>query len=146
MPAFTYLSDSEVRQWSRVEGDKDCDELLQELRRLSGENWIIGRQTIPVCHASLWKMIFCKPPEPYVSWTLYADCHGEWQVINLVTPEGGSNFHASAQGREDIMNFMLGYIAGLHRRREATAPLQGNAESPSSSDLNATGAITRPPE
>lgn len=27
-----------------------------------------------------------------------------------------------------------------------TAPLQGNAESPSSSDLNATGAITRHPE
>lgn len=37
----------------------------------------------------------------------------------------------------------------LFRRRpvaQATAPLQGNAESPSSSDLNATGAITRHPE
>lgn len=32
------------------------------------------------------------------------------------------------------------------RSASETAPLQGNAESPSSSDLNATGAITRPPE
>ena len=113
MPACVYLSDAEERKWSSVAEDKDCDELLQQLRRLTGNKWLVERQEIPVRHTSLWKHLFCKSPPPHVEWTLYADLHGEHQVINLVTPEGGSVFYKSTQSRENVMNFMLGYIAGI---------------------------------
>lgn len=109
MPAVTYLSDREVREWSSVKGDAECDDLLQELRKTTGENWIIGtHERLPR------KRWFRKQGPPLRFYTLYADCHGEWQVINLVTPDGGSIFHGSKQSREDVMNFMLGIICGWH--------------------------------
>ena len=116
MPAVTYLSDHEVREWSIVKDDKDCNELLQELRSLTGENWIIGTQ-------ERWprKRWFRKQAAPVRFYTLYADCHGEWQVINLVTPNGGSIFHGSSQSREDVMNFMLGIVCGWHDARKTSA-------------------------
>lgn len=120
MPAFTYLSDSEVRAWARVVDDKDCDELLQDLRRASGENWIIGVQRLETFRKA-WHRLWHVVSGEHRHYTLYADCHGEWQVINLVTPSGGSVFHGSGQSREDVMNFMLGYLGGLNRARRAVA-------------------------
>lgn len=112
MPALTYLSDQEVREWAAVPDDKDCNEILQELRSLTGENWVIGRHQVKF--ARRW----FRRPLPITVYTLYADCHGEWQVMNLVTPEGGSNFYGSAQSREDVMNYMLGYIGGIQNARK----------------------------
>jgi len=115
VPAVTYLSDAKAREWATVPDDKDCDELLQQLNRVSGRKWVIGRHTVELAHAGLFKRMFCKPPAPHIEWTLYLDCHGEWQVMNLVTPDGGSNFHPSTGSREAIMNYMLGYIGGARR-------------------------------
>lgn len=113
MPAFTYLSSHEIEKWASIPDDKECNDLLQELRAKTGENWLIGRYTTRTRHPSLWKRLFCQPPAPHVEWTLYADCHGEWQVMNLVGPNGGSVFHGCT--REMIMNYMLGYIGGLRK-------------------------------
>lgn len=112
MPAVTYLSDSEVRQFATVPDDKDCNELLQELRRATGENWIVGTYSVRRGRTPTdWALR--RPAKVSRHYTLYADCHGEWQVINLVTPCGGSVFHGSEQSREDVMNYMLGVLNGL---------------------------------
>ena len=126
MPAFTYLSDSEVREWRSVSDDKECNDLLQEFRKATGEDWLIGVRQWPV-RRTFWKWLRRTPITLHKHHTLYADCHGEWQVINLVTPNGGSVFYGSAQSREDIMNFMLGYLAGIdHISRKRRSPT--NAE------------------
>ena len=113
MPGFTYLSDSEVRAWRTVPGDKDCNDLLQEFRQATGEDWVIGVREYDT-YKRKWHRLGRKVTGKAKFYTLYADCHGEWQVINLVTPEGGSVFHGSKQSREDVMNFMLGYLAGIY--------------------------------
>lgn len=119
MPAVTYLRDHEVRAWASVPSDKDLNDLLQELRTLTKENWLIQRREIETRHASFWKRIFCKPPANHVQWTMYADCRGEWQVMSFATANGSSIFNACAHERENIINFMLGYIGGYRR---ATPP------------------------
>lgn len=110
MPAVTYLSDHQVKNSQAVIGDKEFNDLFQEFRNITGENWLIDHYEHPVYRRAwlgLWHSI-----AGYVKvFTLYADCHGEWQVMNLVTPEGGSNFNVWRHSREAIMNYMLGYIA-----------------------------------
>lgn len=113
MAGFVYLSDSEVSEWRTVPGDKDCNDLLQEFRQKTGENWLIGVREYSI-RQGWWERLRRVSAQTHKSYTLYADCHGEWQVINLVTPRGGSVFNGSAQSREDVMNFMLGCITGLH--------------------------------
>jgi hypothetical protein len=121
MPAMTFLSDWEVRAWASVPDDKDCNELLQSLRKATGENWLIGVTTRQKFRKAWHRMWFVENGD-HKFYTLYADCHGEWQVINLVTPNGGSVFHGSAQSREDVMNFILGYLGGIHHAsRDAKA-------------------------
>lgn len=115
MPAVTYLSDHEVARFSSVADDAECNELLQEFRQATGENWLIevNRGTM---RRSLLQHLLHRPERIVALYTLYADCHGEWQVMNLITPQGGSNFHTWEHSREAVMNYMMGYIGGLGRR------------------------------
>lgn len=119
MPAVTYLSDSEVKAGRAVKDDKDCNDLLQEFRQATGEDWIIEVRTYQKARTA-WQAIRRKLYTEMKVYTLYADCHGEWQVMNLVTPKGGSIFYLSDQSREDAMNYMLGYLGGLHHAGRAT--------------------------
>lgn len=113
MPAVTYLRDDEVASGRSIPDDKEADELLQQLRNLTGEDWIV--MILPIWIRDRW----WKRPRQTKRYTLYADCHGEWQIMNLVTPDGGSLFHGGAErSREDVMNFMLGMIAGIHDERK----------------------------
>jgi hypothetical protein len=106
MPAVTYLSESEARKFERVEGDKDCDELLQEMNAKTGRRWLI--------QVSRWFVSrgWFRHAEERIAYTLYLDCHSEYQIMSLVTPTGSSIFHRSHQSREDVMNYMLGYFGG----------------------------------
>lgn len=106
MPAVTYLSDSEVERFLHVENDKDCDELLQEMNAKTGRRWLIQVRRWFVPRG------WFRHAEERVHYTLYLDCHGEYQVMSLVTPTGSSIFHGSRQSREDVMNYMLGYLGG----------------------------------
>jgi hypothetical protein len=117
MPAVTYLSDWEVRNWQAVANDKDCDELLQELRKATGENWLISVNERPAFKRA-WHRLWNVQTRTIKFYTLYADCHGEWQIISLVTPYGSSIFHSwGERDRECIMNYMLGYLGGLTAAR-----------------------------
>lgn len=127
MPAITYLSLQEESDWASVPDDKDINELLQELRKTTGENWLIGRHQVAVRHGQFWKRLFRKPA-PLTSWTLYADCHGEWQVMSLVTPHGSSIFHLWEHSREAIMNFMLGYIGAWQRVARTMTPTKATGQ------------------
>ncbi len=120
MPAFTWLSNDEVARGRRVPDDKECDDLLQELRAATGEDWVI--LTYPQERPrSVADMVLGRGGDPYTIYSLYADCHGEWQDINCVTAKGGSIFDKGAESREAIMNYMLGYLAGLQDARRGAA-------------------------
>lgn len=106
MPAVTYLSDSRASAMERVEGDKDCDELLQEMNAKTGRRWLIEVWTQYVSRG------WFRHAEERKHYTLYLDCHGEYQVMSLVTPAGSSIFNHSRQSRENVMNYMLGYLGG----------------------------------
>lgn len=120
MPAFTWLSDWQVREWQSVPDDKDYDELFQEFRKATGENWLT-RVHEHIARRSFWQWLRRQEPRRVRSYTLYADCHGEWQVINLVGPSGGSVFHYSEHTREMAMNYMMGTINGLRQTSKAVA-------------------------
>ncbi len=111
MPCTTWLTEQEARDWAVVADDKECDELLQQLRKVSGRNWVIGRAKME-SYVGLLGLLFRQRLKVRTFWTLYLDCHGEWQIMNLMTPKGGSLFHLSNQSREDVMNYMVGYIGG----------------------------------
>lgn len=117
MPAVTYLSDHVVKQGRTVPNDKDCDELLQELRQATSEDWIIEVIKRPLWKRR-WHRLGYRQDGERTYYTLYADCHGEWQIINVVTPQGGSVFCGAS--REDVMNFILGYLAGLYQAGKTT--------------------------
>ena len=122
MPAVTFLSDSEAKRFERVEYDKDCDELLQEMQRLSGRRWLIEVRSHFLSRG------WFRHAAELVTYTLYLDCNGEYQVMNLVTSRGGSVFSRSR--REDVMNYMLGYIGGLEEcpQKEEVAALSADLE------------------
>lgn len=109
MPVCTYLSDSEAKRFEQIEGDKDCDELLQEMNAKTGRRWLIQVQQRFVSRG------WFRHAEERKYYTLYLDCHGEYQVISLVTPHGSSVFFQWVHGREAIMNYMLGYLGYLGR-------------------------------
>lgn len=109
MPAVTFLSDSETKRYERVEDDKDCDELLQEMNAVTGRRWLI--------QVRKWfepRGMF-RHAEERKDYTLYLDCHGEYQVMSLVHPGGSSIFYGWHHSREAVMNYMLGYLGGTPR-------------------------------
>ena len=105
MPAVTFLSDSEAKRFETVEGDKDCNELLQEMNAKTDRRWLIEVRSFFASRG------WFRHAEEIKTYTLYLDCHGEYQVMNLVTPNGGSNFSYST--REAVMNYMIGYLGGF---------------------------------
>lgn len=124
MPCTTWLTDSEVREFASVPDDKELNETLQQLRSVTGENWLVGKRKVSVQHDSILKRVFCKQPPPITTHTLYNDCHGEYQIINLAGPEGGTVFHHWPNEREGIINYILGFIGG-HQRALATEKRDG---------------------
>ena len=108
MGAYTYLSDHEAEA-GRATGDKELDDLLQQVNDLSDDGWRIRVRTYR--QRKRW---FRAPAPEAKHYTLYwyTGAGIEYQVINLVTPEGGSVFHDSRQSREDIANFLMGFING----------------------------------
>lgn len=108
MPGYTYLTDCEAERGLTVPEDRELNELLQEALRYNDGWRILSRTVTPR------KKLFRKKPAPKQIYTLYwyTGAGIEYQVINFATPEGGSVFHGSAQTREDIANFLMGYING----------------------------------
>lgn len=106
MPCCTYLSAYEAKKFEAVDGDKDCDELLQEMNAKTGRRWLIQVQRNFVSRG------WFRHAKERKDYTLYLDCHGEYQVMSLVTPAGSSVFYRWANSREAVMNYMLGYLGG----------------------------------
>ena len=122
MPTFTYLSEHRVQQLRSVPEDPEIDELLQEMRALSGEDWLLEIAEIEE-HESTRRWWF-GPRRSHARklYTLYADCSGEWQVMNLCVEDGdGSVFRGG--DRSSVINFMLGYSNGIRKSwRELPIP------------------------
>lgn len=117
MPSVTYLSPEQVRRYSSVPDDKECDELLQEMRHTTNEEWLIEVRTVSQRPSPMDRFLRRVRPSIRV-YTLYVDCHGEWQIINCVMPGGrGSVFTGGPATREAVMNYMLGHIAGVFAER-----------------------------
>lgn len=125
MPAVTYLSDSEARSFLTVEGDKDCDELLQEMNKRTDRLWLIQVQRWFESRGLFRHAVERK------RYTLYLDCHGEYQVMSLVAPDGSSIFHHNPNSREAVMNYMLGYLGGIER----PAVAETNLNAPGNTSL-----------
>lgn len=108
MPGYTYLTDQEAQRGLTVPTDKELDELLQEVRGLTGQEWIIRTHDI-YFRRHWWSTL-----EHRYHYTLYwYTGHGiEYQVINLRTPGGGSVFGGSTQSACDIANYLMGVING----------------------------------
>lgn len=108
MPAVTYLNQNDAIKWRTVPDDKDCDELLQQVRATTGEDWIIEVFT----HHSKPKLF--RKSQPYKFYTLYFGLPGgvEYQIVNLVSPKGGTIFYPTEISRELIMNFLMGLRNG----------------------------------
>lgn len=108
MPAIVYLPDYVIRNGHIVPDDKECTDLLKEVNNKSNRNWIIEK-----CPIRVKEKIFSKVKVIY-RYNLYLDCNGEWQIINLMTANGGSIFHGGAKGsRENVMNYLMGLANGL---------------------------------
>lgn len=129
MPALVCLSQDRVERGRTVPGDKECDDLLQELRQVTGEDWIV--LTYTQRHPrGFFDAVRGRPPISFLIYSLYADCHGEWQVINCFTREGVSIFNLGAESRETVMNYMLGYVAGIYaaQRRPPLLATEGDRQ------------------
>lgn len=116
MPAVTYLSDHEAAKGRSIVDDKDADELLQDLRRRTGEDWIILVRERGVRRGWFRREIV-------KDYELLVDVGGQWQVMNLVAENGGSVFGSSSTSRLQVMNFMLGYVCADEERRKHSNPV-----------------------
>ena len=108
MPAVTYLSQHEAEAGRTVPDAKDCNELLQEVRKVTGEEWIIRVHTYQTKRKLFRKQRTVKFYSLY-----YGMPNGvEWQCVNLASPEGGTIFHPSEVSRELVLNFLMGLRNG----------------------------------
>lgn len=116
MPAVTYLSDEEVKRGATVEGDKDVNEWLGLLNELSGRRWVILTRDLPLKKRHWFaKRRFVR------NYTLYLDCHGEWQIMNLMIGGGATNFHYGSDSRNAVINYMMGYVGGCESKTKLGA-------------------------
>lgn len=122
MPAVTYFTEHEAEAMRVVPMDKEVNDLLLELRSITGEDWIISVGTYSP-YRSFWQWLLSHPgdPAPVVRvYSLYVAIitNYEYQIINLQVPQSdsGSVFVPSAASRAMVMNFMMGYINGYMRR------------------------------
>lgn len=119
MPAVTYLHDWEVAEGRQVLEDPECNELLQEFRNVTCRDWIIRVHVIT-------EKRFMRKDRQHRLYTLYNDCHGEWQVMNMVTPPGATTeyYECWHQSRQAVMNYMLGFMAGIDDERKYQKAIQ----------------------
>jgi hypothetical protein len=97
MPLVTYLTPDQI-ELRRVSDDPDVNELLQELRNLTNEEWLISHSF--VTKKGGW-FRFGYTTDHF---TLLVGINSyEFQVINLC----GDPFTT----KQDVINFMQGYIA-----------------------------------
>lgn len=94
MPAFTYLSDSEKEEYSKIE-DKDLRELVEEVKNKVNVTYYVSKKIY------LHNRLFRKPKEEVIYY-LYADMVHEVQCINI----GGR--------LEDLMTYFYGIVNGIH--------------------------------
>lgn len=97
MPLTTYVNETQARVWRNVD-DKEMNAILQDLRTVSGEDWLIKSNYYFV------KEGWFKPKRLLIHYTLMVDVHGEFQVISLCGDREST--------RQDVINYMLGYAAG----------------------------------
>lgn len=108
MPAVTYMSKQDAEAGRTVQNDKDCDELLQQVRKITGDEWIIRVHDVRL--AGSW---FRKPRTLKYYALYYGLSNGvEWQCVNLASPEGGTLFHPTTISRELVLNFLMGLRNG----------------------------------
>lgn len=123
MGGYTYCYDHEVKNWENVPDDKDLNELLQDVRNTISKDWYLQVRT----HQPRKRWWERQARPSFKSYTLYWYTGGgiEYQVINLVTPGGGSVFHGGCT-REHVMNFLMGMLNGWDsamRRIPVSTPL-----------------------
>lgn len=113
MPACTYISDHEADSMRRT-GDKDIDELLLEVNFIDDGSWRCGVRTVHP-RRKWWQL---RAPKPYKVYTLYVWLYAiEYQVINLCTEgDTGSVFGSGRYSKQNVCNYLLGYIGGRARR------------------------------
>ena len=119
MPCCTYLTE---QQYTAPLADKEMQELLTELRETTKEDWRIGE------HRVQFPRLFRKPIVK-VYYELYVDvCKGiEFQVINPCREVGQDAF--ALPSRSQIMNYILGYLAGISYTKRKNTPITGDKES-----------------
>lgn len=108
MPCVTFIG--EYEQWrmkSEISEHRHIKELLDDVNRLQPQEWLCGRQKTVVAMP-----LFRKAKEEW-RFSLYIDCHGEWQVFNFA--EGMS------VPENTILAFLLGYRNGLSEAKGITA-------------------------
>ena len=114
MPAVTYLSDHEQREWSSIPNDKEADELLQELRKTTGEDWLVSVRRVKH-NRTLLDILLGRVKGDTFDYQLYCNFAYEAQIINLVGDKGGTVFHSPTSSRECVLNFILGYLSATTR-------------------------------
>jgi hypothetical protein len=114
MVCTTFLSDSELNVPT---SNDDLNELLKEVRKVSGEDWqITERMTeLPVPAWKFWAAReFVKTYELFV----YVGGCGPWQQINFY--RDGSDYTINIRNRcELVMAYLYGIVAGVHSQRNA---------------------------
>lgn len=100
MPATAFLSPFDVDRIRirLILDDPRIVELLSEVNRLVSQQWIC--EVKEIARKRIWRA-----PIIVKKYTVYIDCHGEWQIFNF---PGGYSVSA-----ETILAFLMGYRNGL---------------------------------
>lgn len=108
MPCVTYIS--EYEEWKMKEAIKEhklVAELLAEVNALTTQEWLCEP------HKAVVQVRLFRAPIEEWRFTLYIDCHGEWQVFN---------FKDGFSGTENtVLAFLMGYRNGLAEAAGKTA-------------------------
>lgn len=107
MPIMTLLHDWEIDQDI---DNPDLQELLNEVREFTGDNWQIVRREVD------YKCWFRR--YRYAAYTLYKYVGGmlSWQMVNM--PDVPDNWHGSSAAMIEV--YLLGYLSGLgHVKQDA---------------------------
>lgn len=102
MPMTTFLGPDECTEPT---SSSEINELLAEIREVTGEDWRVKERTWTVGHL-WWKRIERR------YWLHVCVGGAEFQVINLVSKSIG-------MGKEsEVANFMIGYLSGMEAARK----------------------------
>lgn len=99
MPWVTYLNDNERKSSTTVPSNSELDSLLADVRKLTGEDWLI--RTWEFEHRVGW---FKK--ETVRLYALLVSVGSEYQVMTLME---GSGYNSATS----VGNFLIGYICAI---------------------------------